>query len=281
MFAASIMKSNTIKKAEISSQIIKNFKSEILNRYVTFEIILPPDFNENTKKTYPFLILNDGQDNEAVKIKEALIHFFNHNLETSFITIGIHAGERLQEYGVAGKPDFKKRGSKADLYTHFLMKELLPVLGKTFRCDLYSKKNVIAGYSLGGLSAIDIAWNNDHIFSKAAAFSGSFWWRKKALDKGYKDETDRILLSEIKKSKLKPNLRFWFQAGTQDEKSDRNNNGIIDAIDDTLDLITILAQKGYRPYDDVVYYQIEQGEHIPETWAHAMPEFLNWAFSTK
>jgi len=35
-------------------------------------------------------------------------------------------------------------------------------------------------------------------------------------------------------------------AGTADEEADRNNNGIIDAIDDTLQLLQILKKKARK-----------------------------------
>ncbi|HNE27895.1 MAG TPA: esterase family protein, partial [Saprospiraceae bacterium] len=56
---------------------------------------------------------------------------------------------------------------------------------------------------------------------------------------------------------------------------DRNNNGVIDAIDDTLLLIEILRQRGYDD-DRVRYYEMEGGEHNPETWGRAMPDFFRW-----
>ena len=42
----------------------------------------------------------------------------------------------------------------------------------------------------------------------------------------------------------KPPLRLWFQAGTRDEAEDRDGNGVIDAIQDTTELIDELAAKG-------------------------------------
>jgi hypothetical protein len=83
---------------------------------------------------------------------------------------------------------------------------------------------------------------------------------------------------QIRRGKLKPGMKFWFQTGTQDEWSDRNKNGIIDSIDDTLDLIVELTKIGYRPFHDIQYLEIKDGKHNPETWAEAMPHFLTWAF---
>jgi hypothetical protein len=85
--------------------------------------------------------------------------------------------------------------------------------------------------------------------------------------------------SAIRQGKFIPGMKFWFQAGTLDEKADRNNNGIIDAIDDTLDIISELIKKGYKPYYDVVYHEVKNGHHDVPTWGKAMPHFLKWAFS--
>ncbi|MEJ0055425.1 MAG: GNAT family N-acetyltransferase, partial [Bacteroidota bacterium] len=73
-------------------------------------------------------------------------------------------------------------------------------------------------------------------------------------------------------------MKFWFQTGTQDENNDRNNNGVIDSIDDTMDLITELTRKGYRPFHDIQYLEIKDGRHNQETWAQAMPHFLHVGF---
>jgi len=82
--------------------------------------------------------------------------------------------------------------------------------------------------------------------------------------------------AEIRRGVFQKNLKFWFKAGTEDESSDRTQNGIIDAIDDTLDLIFELEEKGYRRGPDIGYVEIAGGGHNQETWGKAMPEFLSW-----
>jgi predicted alpha/beta superfamily hydrolase len=247
--------------------------SPALHREVTFELFLPLSYSKN--KSYSVLMINDGQDNVAMKMNELIYNWQKNKLAEKFIVATIYAGDRIQEYGVARKSDYAKRGAKALLYNQFIINEFLPFLETEFKVNRFADDNAFAGYSLGGLSAFDIVWNNPTIFKKCGVFSGSFWWRKKALDKGY-TEADRIAHQMIKKDAHKPGLSFWLQCGTKDERSDRNGNGIIDAIDDTLDLIVELAQKGYRPYDDVVYVEVKDGEHNQKTWSKIMPEFLNW-----
>jgi enterochelin esterase-like enzyme len=71
-------------------------------------------------------------------------------------------------------------------------------------------------------------------------------------------------------------LRFFLQAGTHDETNDRNQNGIIDSIDDTLDLITELIKKGYKQGEDVIYQQVEGGRHDLPTWKKVLPTAFHW-----
>lgn len=84
--------------------------------------------------------------------------------------------------------------------------------------------------------------------------------------------------SVIKNTANKPGLKFWLQTGTHDETADRNKNGIIDSIDDTIDLIKELENKGYNRPADIQYLEMVGGTHNVATWAEAMPKFLVWAF---
>lgn len=251
--------------------------SPLLKRVVVVDVFVPPSYDTSRKK-YPILVLNDGQDSDAVRIKSTLNRLTRANDIHEVIVLGVHAGDRMQEYGIAGHPDYRKRGGKAELYTGFLLEELLPLIKASFRIDPPHTDNAIAGYSLGGLSAFDIGWNHPDIFQKIGAFSGSFWWRSKSYSEGYVDGRDRIAHAAVAEGAYKPGLKFWFEAGTQDERADRNNNGIIDAIDDTLDLVIELTKKGYRPFKDIEYVEIKGGQHNQKTWAKAMPQFLKWAF---
>ena len=107
-------------------------------------------------------------------------------------------------------------------------------------------------------------------------FSGSFWWRKKAYEEGYNEDNDRIMHELVREGHFNKGQKFWFECGTDDEKDDRNNNGIIDSIDDTNDLIIELQKKGYIYNQDIVYYEINGGQHNQVTWSKAFPVFLKW-----
>jgi enterochelin esterase-like enzyme len=193
--------------------------------------------------------------------------------------VGIHAGnERKMEYGTAIQADYLGRGARAGLYTLFIRLELLPLLNKKFHRAGFRQK-AFAGFSLGGLMALDIVWNYPGEFSKVGVFSGSLWWR--SLDHkhdDYEDELHRIMHQQIRKGKHHSDLKFFLTTGSLDEVNDRNENGIIDSIDDTLALIGELESLGYTKENDIRYINYEDGKHDIPTWARAMPEFLKWGW---
>ena len=249
-------------------------KSEYLKREVTVTLLMPE--GEVTEPTH-LLLLNDGQEAENLRLNDTVDALYEAGLLKPVAIAAIHAGtERLLEYGVAGNPDFKQRGAKAAAYTQFIVKELLPAIQKETGIESF-ETTAYAGCSLGGLSAMDITWNNPQLFDKVGVFSGSFWWRSKELGKGYTD-ADRIMHRVIRETAGKPDLQFWLQTGTKDETADRNMNGIIDSIDDTVDIIKELQAKGYQRPADIQYLEMVGGMHNPATWAQAMPKFLIWAF---
>lgn len=254
---------------------LRQFQSAYLKRAVEIEIFSPDHLMGNERVN--LLLLNDGQDLDQMQMEPMLNGLYEKWRIEPTVVVGVKAGtERVQEYGVAGRPDFKKRGSKAQAYTDFVIKELLPYVQSEVKATINGKR-AIAGFSLGGLTAFDIAWNNDNYFDAVGVFSGSFWWRKKDLSAGYTDN-DRILHQMIRESKTNPALKFWLMTGTDDELADRNHNFIIDSIDDTIDVVKELLQKGYKRPHDIFYYEMVGGKHDVPTWAKAMPAFLEWAF---
>lgn len=253
----------------------RQLKSVYLKREVELEIYSPANLLGNERVN--LLLLNDGQDLAQMDLEDVLNTLYDKWKIEPTVVIGIKAGnERVLEYGVAGRPDFKKRGAKAQAYTDFVIKELLPFVQTEVEVTINGKR-AFAGFSLGGLTAFDIAWNNDNYFDAVGVFSGSFWWRKKDLSAGYTDD-DRILHQLIRDTKTNPALKFWLMTGTNDELADRNHNFIIDSIDDTIDVVKELMKKGYKRPHDIFYYEMVGGKHDVATWAKAMPAFLSWAF---
>lgn len=250
--------------------------SVLLDRTVTISCFLPKSIGRSAEPG--LLLINDGQNMEELGLTGILNNLIGNGQIEPLVCVAIHTGkERKLEYGTAGSADYMGRGIKAPLYTRFIFEELLPFVQQTYKIARFKEKS-FAGFSLGGLSALDIVWNHPAEFSKAGVFSGSLWWRTRGLDEGYNEATDRIMHAQVKQGEYYPWLRFFFETGTLDETMDRNHNGIIDSIDDTLGLIDELVSKGYDREKNIYYLELQDGRHDLETWARAMPVFLKWGW---
>jgi enterochelin esterase-like enzyme len=253
-----------------------NLYSRHLQRNVKLHILHTPPPSD--RSLFNLLILNDGQDMEKLGVKESMDSLYKEGKLLPMVIIGVEAGDRMQEYGVTDKPDYLGRSSKAGLYDAFINDELYPYAKKESGVRKFQSV-VIAGCSMGGLSAFDIAWNHPDKISKVGVFSGSFWWRDKSSDdSSYSDEKNRIMYTKLKASRKKPGLQYWFYAGAAEEKSDRDKDSIIDVIDDTKDIINLLKKKNVVAAQGIVYRESPTGIHDYSSWRVVFPEFLVWAF---
>lgn len=252
-------------------------RSRFLNREIIIDFYLPPASHNRTEIS--LLLINDGQDMDKMQFEKILEKLYAEGSIQPVLCCAIHCGtERRMEYGTQHFPDYKDRGSKAPLYTSFIFEELLPFIDRHFPGYLFKDK-AFAGFSLGGLSALDIVWNRPGVFSKVGIFSASLWWRSLDQDDpDYDDDKHRIMHQQIRNGPYIPGLKFFLQCGNMDETKDRNKNGIIDSIDDTLDLIKELEAKGYRQGSDWVYLELPDGHHDVFTWGRSMPLFLKWGW---
>jgi enterochelin esterase-like enzyme len=255
----------------------------ISSLFVQRDIIIDCYYSEDYFKhnVISLLLINDGQDLRTMVFENILDKVYSSGKIEPVFCVGIHcAPDRKNEYGTANVLDYKGRGAKAGLFTKFVMQELIPFIRSKYEIISFKEKS-FAGFSLGGLCALDIVWNHPNEFFKVGVFSGSLWWRDKdQLDSDFDEDTDRIMQRQIREGNYYPWLKFFFEVGTQDETADRNNNGVIDAIDDVVSIIQELRIKGYKE-SDIEYLEMQDGKHDVATWAKAFPSFLEWAWGIK
>ncbi len=253
--------------------------SHHLNRKVKLNVINTPVPAD--KSLLNLLILNDGQDIGKLRVFEIMDSLDKKRALQPLVIVAVQAGDRMQEYGVSGRPDYLGRGSRAGYFDSFIIDELLPYAKKMSGVRKFNSV-AIAGCSLGGLSAFDIAWNHPEKINKVGVFSGSFWWRDKAVeDSSYSDEKNRIMYATLKASRKRPGLQYWFYAGAAEETSDRDKDSIIDVIDDTRDMIALIRQKNIAAEGGIVYREAKEGKHDYPWWSAVFPSFLVWAFGKK
>ncbi len=185
--------------------------SEFLKREVRVDFYFPSKYPRNCR----LLILNDGQDAEQLLLRPTLDQLISAHKIQPVIVVAVHAADkRMLEYGIASKADYLKRGRLAKFYTRFIIEELIPLTEQLLQLRISPAKTAIAGCSLGGLTAFDIAWHHPEKFGITGVFSGSFWWRKKDYADGYTDN-DRIMHDIVRKTKVKPDIRCWIQTANE------------------------------------------------------------------
>ncbi len=255
--------------------------SLFLEREVKVDLYFPPDTVNPLDLS--LLLINDGQDLVTMQFEEILDELYDTKSIENLFCVGIHCSkDRKNEYGTANYLDYKGRGARAALYNRFILEELLPFIRITLA--VYSfKEKCFAGFSLGGLCALDMVWNHPLEFNKVGVFSGSLWWRDKDQDDAdFDEDVNLIMHRQVKETpQYYPWLKFFFEVGTLDETADRNNNGIIDSIDDTTGFIDILIKKGYDKKTAIKFLEMEDGKHDVPTWAAAFPAFLKWGWGAE
>jgi enterochelin esterase-like enzyme len=251
--------------------------STLLDRTVKLDIYLPAGLL--SYENLPLLLVNDGQDLVKMQFENIIAPLFKKQQIQPIICAALHCGDdRKNEYGTAKFLDYKGRGTKAKNYNKFIFEEAIPYIRKKLQIINFSEKN-FAGFSLGGLSALDIVWNHAPEFFRVGVFSGSLWWRSKSQEEAdFDEDKHRIMHDQIRNGNFAPWLQFFFEVGTKDETADRNNNGVIDAIDDTVSLVEELAKKGYDKNSSIHYLELKDGKHDVPTWASAFPQFLLWGW---
>ena len=237
-------------------------------------VFLPPG---GVKPATPVLVALDGQNLAAWRLEEALDGLGAKGGMMPPLVVAIPAGpDRLDEYGLAGQPDHAGRGRKAAEFQRFVIETVLPAVRARYAVTADPARTGVMGASLGGLAAFDLAWLHPGVFGFAGIFSGSFWWRGDDSSPAAKQQS-RLAHRRVRETPRPPRLRLWFEAGTKDETDDRDGNGVIDAIQDTTELMDELEHRGFSRGPDLVYVEIAGGEHNEATWARALPGFLEWA----
>jgi predicted alpha/beta superfamily hydrolase len=95
------------------------------------------------------------------------------------------------------------------------------------------------------------------VFSQLAVMSPSVWWRR------------RTILKTVAALKTKPALRIWLDTGTKESTR---------SVPDARALRDGLIQKGWRPGEDLAYFEAEGGAHIESAWAERVAPMLRFLY---
>jgi sugar lactone lactonase YvrE/enterochelin esterase-like enzyme len=143
-----------------------------------------------------------------------------------------------------------------DRYARFLIEEILPEVGKTYKLSDNPDDRMIAGASSGAICAFNVAWERPDQFRRVLSTIGTYVGLRGA------DEFPTL----IRKCENKP-LRVFLQDGTEDLDIYAGDWFIANQ-----DMLSALQYAGY----DVDHAWGEGGGHDSKHSAEIMPQAMKW-----
>ncbi|RPI76688.1 MAG: esterase family protein [Planctomycetaceae bacterium] len=162
----------------------------------------------------------------------------------------------------AVSPDQKPRNNRSfeydtlsDQYARFLLEEILPEVGRTYRLSEKPEHRAIGGISSGGICAFTVAWERPEAFSKVLSHVGSFT----NIRGGH------VYPSLIRKTERKP-VRVFLQEGSGDLD---NLHGSWPLANQEMAAAFKFAKYDYR-------FEYGDGGHNGKHGGAILPESLRW-----
>jgi predicted alpha/beta superfamily hydrolase len=248
------------------------FPSKILGNRRDVLVYLPPGYRRFSRRRYPVLYLQDGQNifdaatsfaGVEWSVDETAERLIRKNLIEPTIIVAIaNTGEnRIHEYaptrGVIDAKAKRKKRSRglAREYGQFLIEELKPYIDKRYRTKREASSTGLGGSSLGGLVTLAIGILFPHAFTRLIVMSPSIWWDDFAIYR---------LVDMIEE---KPPLKIWLDTGTAEPGWEQAR-----------ELRDRLVEKEWRRYDDLQYMEVEGADHSEAAWAARVDPALRFLF---
>jgi predicted alpha/beta superfamily hydrolase len=248
------------------------FPSKILGNRRDVLVYLPPGYRRFSRRRYPVLYLQDGQNvfdaatsfaGVEWSVDETAERLIRKNLIEPTIIVAIaNTGEnRIHEYaptrGVIDAKAKRKKRSRglAREYGRFLIEELKPYIDKRYRTKREAGSTGLGGSSLGGLVTLAIGILFPHAFTRLIVMSPSIWWDDFAIYR---------LVDMIEE---KPPLKIWLDTGTAEPGWEQAR-----------ELRDRLVEKEWRRYDDLQYMEVEGADHSEAAWAARVDPALRFLF---
>jgi enterochelin esterase family protein len=231
------------------------------------------------------LVFQDGQratNPEGVlrvpQVLENLIHAGDIPVTIGiFVTPG-HRAETYPDNLGMGNPNNRAQeyDSLSDAYSRFLIDELLPEVGKTYRLTDSVDGRAIGGTSSGAICAFTVAWHRPDVFRKVISLIGSY------TSIGYRPATATSPMTPggdlyptlIRKSPIKP-IRIFLQDGSADLDNAHGNWFL--ANQQMLAAFEFANRNAKEPgarYD--VRHEWGDGAHSDAHGGALLPDILRW-----
>ena len=250
----------------------RGFRSKIFGNRRDVLVYLPRGYSRFSRKRYPVLYLQDGQNvfDAATSfagvdwsVDETAQRLIRQSLIEPLIIVAIaNTGEeRIHEYaptpGVIDTDAERKKRSKglARAYGRFLIEELKPYIDRKYRTKHEAEFTGLGGSSLGGLLTLCLGLWFPNVFTRLMVMSPSVWW------------DDQVIVKMVEELHDKLPLKIWIDTGTNEPGWERARA-----------LRNAFIEKGWRLDNNLTYAEIEGGDHSEAAWAVRVDPALRFLF---
>jgi len=250
-------KKDRVSTASKNVHIVDNsFYIPQLDRHRRVWIYLPDSYS-SSKKKYPVLYMQDGQNvfDDATSaygewgVDEALDSLGKQHKEIIVVAIDNGGDKRMNEYSPFDMEQYGK--GEGSQYIDFLVQTLKPYIDKHYRTMKDEKNTFIAGSSMGGLISFYAVLKYPKIFGGAGVFSPSFW---------IAPQLKNIEPDKAKKVKGK----IYFYAGQAEGEH---------MVPDMLNVFEQMRIHSKAKMQTVIR---ADGKHNEPTWRNEFPLFYKW-----
>jgi enterochelin esterase-like enzyme len=253
---------------------LHQFHSRIFHNARFLRVWLPPGYDapENSLRRYPVFYLNDGQNlfepstafnGVEWQVDETANRLILEGVVPPIIIVGIdHAGnDRIREYMPYRSLQPMILRVQGNRYPDFLLKEVMPLVSRTYRVASGAENTGLGGSSLGALISLYTAIARPGVFGRLLLESPSLW------------SSNRQMIKESRAVEKWPE-RILLATGTAEAgREDRDRS----VVDDVRELAGIMRRAGLG--DCRLRLVIEDGAtHNESAWARRFPEALTFLF---
>lgn len=250
----------------------QGFRSKVLRTQRDITVYLPPDYEDDSEREYPLLILQDGQNlfdpetsfirGRTWRVAETADAVIGAGEVEPLVIAGIANGgeRRLAEY--TPSRDWKMGGGDAGKYSDMLTREVLPFLRSGFRLREGAENTGIGGSSLGGLLTLWLGLRYPETFGKLAVLSPSVWWNHKYIVSYVNDVAPE----------LEHLPKLWLDVGDAEGRRTLADVELLQAR---------LKVHGWREGVDLHFERVAGGTHDESAWAERVGPLLQFLFPAR
>lgn len=219
-------------------------ETKILNHQHGLRVYLPAGYDENTRRLFPVMYMQDGKNlffpqeafmGNAWGVNDTIVMLNGMNAIEQMIIVGICSADRMVEYTSPGY----------ETYGRSVVEEIKPYIDSHFRTRTGPRATGVMGSSLGGVVSFYMGWQWPEVFGNVGCLSSTFT---------HQDNLVERVLSEPRRD-----IRFYIDTGWP---GDNYEVGLAMAM--------ALTERGYHYGHDFLYFAFPNAEHSERDWGQRL-----------